>query len=82
MTVSFRFRFFYHAGLSPPFSQLPRWAMGQGKSSVPQTGMDLTNANPLQLESIITMRYDRCAHTLMSAIVIAAMVIFWINHES
>jgi transposase len=27
----------------------------------------------------IAMRYDRCAHTFMSAIVIAAIVIFWIN---
>ena len=27
----------------------------------------------------IAMRYDRCAHTFMSAIVIAATVIFWIN---
>ncbi|PLX41389.1 MAG: IS5/IS1182 family transposase, partial [Hyphomicrobiales bacterium] len=24
-------------------------------------------------------RYDRCAHTFMSAICIAAAVIFWIN---
>ena len=24
------------------------------------------------------MRYDRCAHTFMSAITIAAIVIFWI----
>jgi putative transposase len=27
----------------------------------------------------IAMRYDRCAHTFMSAIVIAAIVVFWIN---
>jgi transposase len=27
----------------------------------------------------IAMRYDRCAHTFMSAISIAAAVIFWIN---
>lgn len=27
----------------------------------------------------IAMRYDRCAHTFMSAIVIAAILIFWIN---
>lgn len=27
----------------------------------------------------IAMRYDRCAHTFMSAICIAATVIFWIN---
>ena len=27
------------------------------------------------------MRYDRCAHIFMSAIVIAATMIFWINHE-
>jgi transposase len=27
----------------------------------------------------IAMRYDRCAHTFLSAIVIAATVIFWIN---
>ena len=27
----------------------------------------------------IAMRYDRCAHTFMSAIAIAATVIFWIN---
>ena len=26
----------------------------------------------------IAMRYDRCAHTFMSAICIAATVIFWI----
>ena len=25
-------------------------------------------------------RYDRCAHTFMSAICIAATVIFWLNH--
>jgi transposase len=29
----------------------------------------------------IAMRYDRCAHTFMSAIVIAATVIFWINQR-
>jgi transposase len=27
----------------------------------------------------IAMRYDRCAHAFMSAIQIAAIVIFWIN---
>ena len=27
----------------------------------------------------IAMRYDRCADTFMSAVVIAAIVIFWIN---
>jgi len=27
----------------------------------------------------IATRYDRCAHTFMSAICIAATVIFWIN---
>jgi len=27
----------------------------------------------------IATRYDRCAHTFMSAICIAAIVIFWIN---
>lgn len=27
----------------------------------------------------ISTRYDRCAHTFMSAICIAATVIFWIN---
>ncbi len=27
----------------------------------------------------IAMRYDRCAHTFMSAISIAATIIFWIN---
>jgi transposase len=27
----------------------------------------------------IAMRYDRCADTFMSAIVIAAIVVFWIN---
>ena len=27
----------------------------------------------------IAMRYDRCAHTFMSAIQIAAIIIFWIN---
>ena len=27
----------------------------------------------------VAMRYDRCAHTFMSAISIAAAVIFWIN---
>jgi len=27
----------------------------------------------------IAMRYDRCAHTFLSAIQIAAIVIFWIN---
>jgi putative transposase len=27
----------------------------------------------------ITMRYDRCAHTFMSAICLAATVLFWIN---
>jgi transposase len=29
----------------------------------------------------IAMRYDRCAHTFMSAILIAAIVIFWINES-
>ena len=28
----------------------------------------------------IHIRYDRCAHTFMSAICIAATVIFWFNH--
>lgn len=28
----------------------------------------------------IHTRYDRCAHTFMSAICIAATVIFWLNH--
>ena len=28
----------------------------------------------------IHTRYDRCAHTFMSAICIAATVIFWFNH--
>jgi putative transposase len=27
----------------------------------------------------IAMRYDRCAHTLMSAICLAAAILFWIN---
>jgi len=27
----------------------------------------------------IAMRYDRCAHTFMSAVAIAATMIFWIN---
>ena len=30
----------------------------------------------------IHTRYDRCAHTFMSAICIAATVIFWLNQES
>lgn len=30
----------------------------------------------------IHTRYDRCAHTFMSAICIAATVIFWLNNES
>jgi transposase len=30
----------------------------------------------------IHTRYDRCAHTFMSAICIAAIVIFWLNNES
>ncbi|MEG8219878.1 IS5 family transposase [Sphingomonas sp. HH69] len=30
----------------------------------------------------IHTRYDRCAHTFMSAICIAATIIFWINNES
>ena len=29
----------------------------------------------------IHTRYDRCAHTFMSAICIAAIVIFWINQD-
>ena len=29
----------------------------------------------------IHTRYDRCAHTFMSAIYIAAIVIFWINQS-
>jgi putative transposase len=29
----------------------------------------------------IAMRYDRCAHTFMSAICLAATVIFWINES-
>jgi putative transposase len=27
----------------------------------------------------IAMRYDRCAHTFMSAICLAAAILFWIN---
>ena len=27
----------------------------------------------------IAMRYDRCAHTFMSAICLAATILFWIN---
>ena len=30
----------------------------------------------------IHTRYDRCAHTFMSASCIAASVIFWLNHRS
>jgi transposase len=30
----------------------------------------------------IHTRYDRCAHTFMSAICLAATVIFWLNNES
>jgi transposase len=26
-------------------------------------------------------RYDRCAHTFMAAIVIAATLIFWLGHQ-
>jgi transposase len=29
----------------------------------------------------IAMRYDRCAHTFMSAICLAATVLFWINES-
>jgi len=29
----------------------------------------------------VAMRYDRCAHTFTSAILIAAIVIFWINES-
>ncbi len=29
----------------------------------------------------IAMRYDRCAHTFMSAILLAATVLFWINES-
>ena len=29
----------------------------------------------------IAMRYDRCAHTFMSAICLAAAVLFWINES-
>jgi putative transposase len=29
----------------------------------------------------IAMRYDRCAHTCMSAICLAATVLFWINES-
>ena len=29
----------------------------------------------------IAMRYDRCAHTFMSAICLAAVVLFWINES-
>ena len=29
----------------------------------------------------IAMRYDRCAHTFFSAILIAAIVLFWINES-
>ena len=29
----------------------------------------------------IAMRYDRCAHVFLSAIQIAAVVIFWINQS-
>jgi transposase len=28
----------------------------------------------------IHIRYDRCAHTFMSAMVLAAVVIFWSDH--
>ena len=31
---------------------------------------------------LIHTPYDRCAHTFMSAICIAATIIFWINNES
>ncbi|MBB5693523.1 hypothetical protein FHS87_004473, partial [Roseomonas pecuniae] len=27
------------------------------------------------------MRYDRCAHTFMSAICLAATILFWINES-
>ena len=29
----------------------------------------------------IAMRYDRCAHTFMSAICLAAIILFWINES-
>jgi putative transposase len=29
----------------------------------------------------IAMRYDRCAHTFMSAICLACSVLFWINES-
>ncbi len=29
----------------------------------------------------IAMRYDRCAHTFMSAICLAATILFWINES-
>ncbi|RKK01246.1 IS5/IS1182 family transposase, partial [Pseudoroseomonas wenyumeiae] len=29
----------------------------------------------------IAMRYDRCVHTFMSAICLAATVLFWINES-
>ncbi|PWC26340.1 IS5/IS1182 family transposase, partial [Pseudoroseomonas aestuarii] len=29
----------------------------------------------------IAMRYDRCAHTFMSAICLAATTLFWINES-
>jgi len=29
----------------------------------------------------VATRYDRCAHTSMSAIVIAATMLFWINES-
>jgi putative transposase len=29
----------------------------------------------------IVMRYDRCAHTFMSAICLAAAILFWINES-
>jgi putative transposase len=29
----------------------------------------------------IAMRYDRCAHTFMSAVCLAATVLFWINES-
>jgi transposase len=29
----------------------------------------------------VATRYDRCAHTFMSAIVIAATMLFWINES-
>ena len=29
----------------------------------------------------IAMRYDRCAHTFMSAICLAAIILFWVNES-